>query len=89
MAAITAAISMGREAHEDPDRRYVAGIALFGTIGKGLATALLEEGTREPALITFLVTASGVTLLGIGSAFWGLLAGGDRTYNSTLILIAM
>lgn len=110
LAAITAAISMGREAHEDPDRRYVAGIvvgmfyilvgifgatvasvfsalpeelvieiagiALFGTIGKGLTTALSVEADREAALITFLVTASGMTLVGIGSAFWGLLAGG-------------
>lgn len=109
LAAITAAICMGREAHEDPSRRYmaavfagvfylivglfgatiaalfaafpkelvmaIAGIALFGTIGNSLATALREEQDREPALITFLVTASGLTLGGIGSAFWGLLAG--------------
>lgn len=109
LAAITAAICMGREAHEDPAKRYVAaiaaggfyiitglfgatvasvfaafpqelvlaiaGLALLGTIGNGLATALLHEGDREPALITFLVTASGVTLFGIGSAFWGLMAG--------------
>lgn len=110
LAAITAAICMGREAHEDPGRRYVAavaagvfyliiglfgatvaavfaafpkelvlaiaGLALLGTIGNGLAAALSHEKQREPALITFLVTASGVTLLGIGSAFWGLIAGG-------------
>ncbi|MGF1568025.1 MAG: benzoate/H(+) symporter BenE family transporter [Nodosilinea sp.] len=109
LAAITAAICMGREAHENPDRRYVAaiaaggfylliglfgatvgavfaafppelvlaiaGLALLGTIGNGLATALGHEKDREPALITFLVTASGVTLWGIGSAFWGLAAG--------------
>lgn len=109
LAAITAAICMGREAHEDPSRRYmaavfagifylivglfgatiaalfaafpkelvmaIAGIALFGTIGNSLAAALREEQDREPALITFLVTASGLTLGGIGSAFWGLLAG--------------
>lgn len=109
LAAITAAICMGREAHEDPARRYVAavaagafylliglfgatvaalfaalpkelvqviaGLALFGTIGNGLAAALAKEGEREPALVTFLVTASGITLFGIGSAFWGLLAG--------------
>ena len=54
----------------------IAGLALIGTIGNGLASALLEEKHREAALITFLVTASGVTLLGIGSAFWGMLAGG-------------
>jgi benzoate membrane transport protein len=109
LAAITAAICMGREAHEDPAKRYtaavaagvfylliglfgatvgalfaafpkelvsaIAGLALFGTIGNGLFSALKVEGEREPALITFLVTASGVTLLGVGSAFWGLVAG--------------
>ncbi len=109
LAAITAAIAMGREAHEDPGRRYVAavaagvfymliglfgatvgalfaafpaelvlaiaGLALFGTIGSGLAAALAQGREREPALVTFLVTASGVTLFGIGSAFWGLAAG--------------
>lgn len=109
LAAITAAICMGREAHEDPARRYVAaiaagcfyllvglfgatvaalfaafpkelvmaiaGIALFATLGNSLAAALREDNDREPALIAFLVTASGLTLFGIGSAFWGLLAG--------------
>lgn len=53
----------------------IAGLALLSTIGKGLATALAQDSEREPALITFLVTASGVTLWGIGSAFWGLIAG--------------
>jgi benzoate membrane transport protein len=100
---------MGREAHEDPSRRYtaavmagvfyllmalaggavvgllaafpkalvlaVAGLALLGTIGGGLAAALTEMKWREPALITYLVTLSGVSLLGIGSAFWGVVAG--------------
>ncbi len=109
LAAITAAICMGREAHEDPAKRYVAaiaaggfyilvglfgatvaavfaafpkelvlaiaGLALLGTIGNGLAVALTDPQARESALITFLVTASGVTLFGIGSAFWGLVAG--------------
>lgn len=109
LAAITAAICMGREAHEDASRRYVAaiaagvfyvlvglfgatvaalfaafpkelilaiaGIALLGTIGNSLAAALRDESEREPALITFLVTASGLSLAGIGSAFWGLVAG--------------
>ena len=109
LAAITAAICMGREAHEDAARRYVAaiaagvfyvvvglfgatvaalfaafpkelilaiaGIALLGTIGYSLAAALRDEAEREPALVTFLVTASGLSLAGIGSAFWGLLAG--------------
>ncbi|MBO9872729.1 MULTISPECIES: benzoate/H(+) symporter BenE family transporter [Xanthomonas] len=109
LAAITAAICMGREAQEDPQRRYmaavfagvfyvligvfgatvaalfaafprelvmaIAGIALFGTIGNSLAAALREEHEREPALIAFLVTASGLSLFGIGAALWGLLAG--------------
>jgi benzoate membrane transport protein len=109
LAAITAAICMGREAPEDYQRRYVAsmsagffylliglfgatvsavfaafphelvaaiaGLALIGTIGNGLSVAMAAEREREAALLTFLVTASGVTLLGIGSAFWGLLAG--------------
>ncbi|UKE47307.1 benzoate/H(+) symporter BenE family transporter [Xanthomonas cerealis] len=109
LAAITAAICMGREAQEDPQRRYmasvfaglfylliglfgasvaalfaafpkelvmaIAGIALFGTIGNSMAMALKDEGEREPALITFLVTASGLSLFGIGTASCGLLAG--------------
>ena len=53
----------------------IAGIALLGTIGASLTSALQEEPGREAALATFLVTASGLTLLGIGSAFWGLALG--------------
>ncbi len=109
LAAITAAICCGPEAHEDPAKRYLAsvfaglfylllglfgatvaalfaafprelvlalaGLALFGTLGSGLAAALQDERQREPALITFLVTASGLTLAGLGSAFWGMVAG--------------
>lgn len=109
LAAITAPICAGREAHPDPRRRYVAavsaglfyalvglfgaavvglfaafprelviavaGLALLGTIGNALGAAFRDEAEREPALITFLVTASGVTLWSVGSAFWGLLAG--------------
>ena len=109
LAAITAAICMGKEAHEDPARRYmaavsagvfylilgvfgatvatlfaafprelvlaIAGLALLGTIAGAIATAVKDETNREPAVITFLVTASGVTLFGIGAAFWGLLGG--------------
>lgn len=109
LSAITAAICMGREAHPDPQRRYVAavfcgaiyvviglfgaavtgvltafprelvvaiaGLALLGSIGGGLAAALQAEAHREAALITFLVTLSGVALFGIGSAFWGVVAG--------------
>ena len=53
----------------------IAGIALLGSIGGGLHAALKEDTHREAALITFLVTLSGVTLAGIGSAFWGVVAG--------------
>lgn len=53
----------------------IAGLALLGSIGNGLAAALQGEVHREAALLTFLVTLSGVTLGGIGSAFWGVVAG--------------
>jgi benzoate membrane transport protein len=110
LAAITAAICMGKEAHPDPARRYtasafagvlyialglaggtivslmaafpqalvlaVAGLALLGTMASGLAVAVKDEQHREAAVLTFLVTLSGVTLAGVGSAFWGVVAGG-------------
>ncbi|MFJ3086542.1 benzoate/H(+) symporter BenE family transporter [Streptomyces sp. NPDC086838] len=109
LAAITAAICTGEEAHPDRDKRYlaavwagffylcvgllgatvaslltamphelvmaVAGVGLLATIESSLASALSDKESREAAVVTFLATASGVTLLGIGSAFWGLLAG--------------
>ncbi|MBU1231123.1 MAG: benzoate/H(+) symporter BenE family transporter [Proteobacteria bacterium] len=109
LAAITAAICTGAEAHADPDRRYVAGVvcglaylvvgvfgatlvgvfaalpaplvaviaglALFGALMAGLTQAMDDEPRREAALVTFLVTVSGVTLWGVGSAFWGLVGG--------------
>ncbi|MGE0799334.1 MAG: benzoate/H(+) symporter BenE family transporter [Lautropia sp.] len=53
----------------------IAGLALLGTIANGLAGATVNERWREPALVTFLVTLSGVTVGGIGAAFWGLVAG--------------
>jgi benzoate membrane transport protein len=53
----------------------VAGLALLGTIAGGLASALHNEKHRDAAILTFLVTLSGVTLAGIGSAFWGVIAG--------------
>ncbi len=53
----------------------IAGLALLGTIGAGLAAAVKDESHREAALITFLVTLSGVVIAGIGSAFWGVVAG--------------
>jgi benzoate membrane transport protein len=109
LAAITAAICTGREAHEDRTKRYmaavwcglfyliagifgatiaalfgslpkalvvsVAALALFGSIMSGLTNAMQDVKQREAALVTFMVTASGLTLLSIGSAFWGLVAG--------------
>jgi benzoate membrane transport protein len=109
LASITAALCTGREAHDDPARRYVAGIAngVFYLVGGclggsliGLLTALPPEFVavlaglaligaitanvlgaasdpehREAAIITFLVTASGMSFLGLGSAFWGVVIG--------------
>lgn len=109
LAAITAAICTGREAHEDPGKRYVAGVmgglfylllgifgatlvslfsafpraliaalaglALFAAIGGALSSAMAVPRDREAALITFLVTASGMSLFGLSAAFWGLLFG--------------
>lgn len=109
MAAISAAVCLGPDAHADPKRRYtagvaagvfylgmgifgatvtgifmalptvlvmaLAGIALLATLGGGLANAFYDPAHRDAAIITFLLTGSGVTLLGIGGAFWGLLAG--------------
>lgn len=54
----------------------LAGLALLGTISGSLYQALHNERERDAAIVTFLLTASGVTLGGIGSAFWGLVAGG-------------
>ncbi len=53
----------------------IAGLALLGTIASSLHGALAEPAERDAALITFLLTASGLTLFGLGSAFWGLLVG--------------
>jgi benzoate membrane transport protein len=53
----------------------VAAIALLGSIGNGLSVALYDLREREAALLTFMVSASGVSFFGIGSAFWGLVAG--------------
>lgn len=109
LAAITAALTSGPDAHPDPERRWiasaasgvsylviglgaglatalvasapdglieaVAGLALLGALGAALTTALSEDAYREPALITFVVGASGITALSLSAAFWGLLAG--------------
>ena len=54
----------------------LAGLALLGTISGSLYQALHNVTERDAAIVTFLMTASGVTILGIGSAFWGLVLGG-------------
>jgi benzoate membrane transport protein len=54
----------------------VAGLALLGAFGSALGAALAEANAREAALATFLTAASGLNFLGIGGAFWGLVAGG-------------
>lgn len=53
----------------------IAGLALFSTISGSFKTALEDEKQREPAIITILTSASGISLFGIGAAFWGLIAG--------------
>ncbi|MCP1315026.1 MULTISPECIES: benzoate/H(+) symporter BenE family transporter [unclassified Halomonas] len=53
----------------------LAGIALLGTLAGGLAGAFADPRERDAAIVTFLLTGANVTLLGIGSAFWGLVAG--------------
>ncbi len=53
----------------------VAGLALFGALAHSLMQALHDDAHREAALITFLLTASGISFFGIGGAFWGLVGG--------------
>lgn len=53
----------------------IAGLALLGTIAGSLQRALSDDKQRDAAVITFLITASGLTLLGVGAAFWGLIGG--------------
>ncbi|MDY0882730.1 benzoate/H(+) symporter BenE family transporter [Dongia soli] len=54
----------------------VAGLALLGAFGSAMSGALQNPSEREAAVITFVATASGMSIGGIGSAFWGLVAGG-------------
>lgn len=54
----------------------LAGLALLGTISGSLYQALNNDAERDAAIVTFLMTASGATIVGIGSAFWGLVLGG-------------
>ena len=53
----------------------IAGIALMGTLGSNLSGALKDQDSREAGLVSFLITASGLSVHGIGAAFWGLLGG--------------
>jgi benzoate membrane transport protein len=109
LGAVTAAICTSPDAHEDPRRRYVAGVAgsvvylvlgcfagtvlallatlpkeliatlaglaLFPTISNALGTTMAGPGDRDAALVTFIVSASGMSLFGLGAAFWSLLFG--------------
>jgi len=109
IAAITAAICMGKDVHPDPKKRYtaavaagvfyllagvlggsigtlftalpptlihtLAGLALLATLSGSLHRALSDEKQRDAAMVTFLITASGIQLFGVGSAFWGLIGG--------------
>ena len=109
LAAITAAICTGPEAHPDPAKRWmtgvayaaifvllalvgatllavltamppelirtVAGLALLMPLASALGAAFTPQSGRAAAAVTLAVTASGVAFLGIGSAFWGLVAG--------------
>jgi benzoate membrane transport protein len=53
----------------------IAGLALLGALISGLSQAMADEKQKQAALVTFLVTVSGLTVFGIGSAFWGLVGG--------------
>jgi len=109
LAAITAALCAGEDAHPDPQRRYwaavvsgvgyvvlglfataitafvaaipaylfltVAGLALLSAFAAALTESMAAAKDRLPAVVTFVGTASGLSFFGIGSAFWGLVAG--------------
>ena len=53
----------------------VAGLALFAAFGSAVQQAIDDPGERLPAVITFLVAASGIAVAGISAAFWALVAG--------------
>jgi benzoate membrane transport protein len=53
----------------------IAGLALFAPLMNGIMAMVKDQKDTEAAVVTFLVTASGITILGVGAAFWGLLAG--------------
>ena len=53
----------------------VAGLALFAAFGSAVQQAIDDPGERLPAVITFLVAASGIAIAGVSAAFWALVAG--------------
>lgn len=109
IAAITAAICTSKEAHDDPDKRYVAGVAngvfyliggifagtivalftslpgefvavlaglaLIGAITSNISAFAAEKSHLEASVMTFIATSSGISFLGLGSAFWGVIVG--------------
>ena len=109
LAAITATLCTGKDAHPDPGKRYIAGIsngvfyflgalfagvivtmftglpkeliavlaglALMGAIASNLHAAIMDEEHREASVMAFLTVSSGITVAGIGAAFWGVLIG--------------
>ena len=117
LAAITAAICTGPEAHPDVNRRWIAGVmcalfylvqgifagavigsvgalprplidalaglALLGTIEGALAASFADERWRESSALTLVVTASSLTLFGIGSPIWGLAVGSLSAFALT------
>lgn len=109
LAAVTSALCMGKDCHENPDKRYMggvfngvfyffgaifagslvalftmlpktliavlAGLALLGALLTNLNIAMQHTAQKEPALITFLTTASGMSVFGLSSVFWGIVLG--------------
>ncbi|SDH34204.1 benzoate membrane transport protein [Paraburkholderia steynii] len=109
IAAITAALCTGPDAHRDAERRYVAGIAngffyliggafagtvvmlfaalpnafvavlaglaLLGAIATNIVGLVQDDAHREASFITFIATASNMSFLGLGAAFWGIVLG--------------
>ncbi|MEA3473514.1 MAG: benzoate/H(+) symporter BenE family transporter [Pseudomonadota bacterium] len=109
LAAITAAICTGPDAHPDVAKRWIVGViygglylvvalfaaplaglfiamppavlaavtglALIAPLTGALQNMMMDVGSRESAVLTFAATASGLTLFGVGSAFWGLAVG--------------
>ncbi|QAA98384.1 MULTISPECIES: benzoate/H(+) symporter BenE family transporter [Agrobacterium tumefaciens complex] len=53
----------------------LAGLALFPTIANSLAASMADTKDRDASLVTFVVSASGMSLFGLGAAFWGLFFG--------------